>query len=560
MTPLGWKSISFISGLAIGGLLAPSLEALLPRWPFEQMLLWSRISQFGSLLFIICEPYEFPRTFWTLGLKRFDENVNWQPTAIRFKRFLCACSPSQVLTRRKVPYLPPEIWEIILAFVIHVPFVLDTSCDMGTSLHFFPSQSYLSEVSLTSYRVSEIRKRRLRLVCRMWKDILEGRPQRWVHEGLNLKDNTDGMERIERIDFLLTDHWVDAQWFPQARGEVYALLETPEDLVSLTNICINDTTGRSDEHTTGISNLFYRISRIPNLRALNYTHRHGSIKFLSQLQTYFSSITSLHIETEVVHGSLHLENLQTLYLDVARYEVGEWSLPSLRHCAIGRGVKYFTFCPDADEKCPIVLSSLYKLQSLLFYNPPGLRITKYFWIAYPSLECFGGGGCWGIDIIDHPPFDHPVRQFVYTDLRPPLWGPPKHLASLPKQIRRVYIAFSRHKSPFLDPNTAWAHLIRGHHQKGVVWLDRDGMEIRYKQVVVKDQATAIFYRVGWLYISLYSLIDLLFCITTGGLWVPFPFHETIAWPITFIGLAIWWSIACIRTRFISPRYVWARDI
>ncbi|CAG8717707.1 9249_t:CDS:2, partial [Acaulospora colombiana] len=68
MATLGWKSLCFISGLTIGGILAPLLEILLPRWLFEQMLLWSRIAQLGAFLHIVCKPYTCPQ----MGYSRYS--------------------------------------------------------------------------------------------------------------------------------------------------------------------------------------------------------------------------------------------------------------------------------------------------------------------------------------------------------------------------------------------------------------------------------------------------------------------------------------------------------
>ncbi|CAG8752008.1 338_t:CDS:1, partial [Acaulospora colombiana] len=184
-----------------------------------------------------------------------------------------------------------------------------------------------------------------------------------------------------------------------------SILERPEDLTKLTNICINDMTSQPNDYQTFISNLLYRISRIPHLRAFAYTRQYGEIGFLSQLQTCLSSISFLRIEARIVRGSLQLDRLEVLYLGVIEYDVGEWSFPSLRHCAIGRGTQFFAFFGSTDRKCPISPSSLYGLRSLLFYDPWSLRIDKNFWIAYPHLECLGG--YWGVDIVDPPPPGHP---------------------------------------------------------------------------------------------------------------------------------------------------------
>ncbi|PVG00524.1 hypothetical protein CPB86DRAFT_813090 [Serendipita vermifera] len=276
----------------------------------------------STLALYFCEDYfELPFSSWFSKLRaklaRINKQVDSQPTAIRLKRLFLAHWPPKLLplsTRNRTPYLPPEIWEKILDFAVHVPFVFDTSCNAANFHQFVSSQFYLPNASTSAYRLVESRRKTLRLVCQMWKELLDRRSHRWEYDEPFISD--EKINGVQRADFSLAMRFVDAHWIGEVSESVNRMLANPE-LSSLTTISINDTVYLDDIGRTAISDLFSRMSRLPKLQAFSYGNRYGHANFtLPQLQTYFASITCLHIETVKISGSLHLERLEVLYLRV----------------------------------------------------------------------------------------------------------------------------------------------------------------------------------------------------------------------------------------------------
>ncbi|PVG00532.1 hypothetical protein CPB86DRAFT_871823 [Serendipita vermifera] len=561
---LEWKSALLISGLVVGGLIAPILRLLLPHHLLERILLWSRLLYIISLtVFIFENKFQVSRKPWTskLGkqLDKFNKRANWQPKVIKCRRLLSACWPSRLLTLRtgKVPYLPPEIWGKILDFAIHVPFVLDTSCDATNFHQFASSQRYLPDASVQSYRLIESRRKTLRLVCNTWKELLDRRQQRWLFEGSGMFEGR--LNRLERIDISLSMRFVLSRRFRQVRRDIYSILNVPKELSSLANICIEDIMYQSDSSRKAVLHLFSQLSQISNLQAFTYTNYFEAIFTTQELQTYFSSITCLHITAIELCGSLHLEKLEVLYLDIGTCYIGQWSFPSLRYLAVNRGGIAFLYHSDAGEQGPISSSSLHGLRSLLFFDVSlAITITEKFWTIYPQLECIGGF-LGGFTILDSPPPDHPLCQITNIGPEVDHWIIQTHLASLPvslPNLRRIHMPFRRQKHFFLEHEKTWSRLVQEHRQKGIVWLDRDGVEIRYKRVLIQVQAGPILQPVTWLAAYLHCNVDLGFCIGTGSLRMMFPFYQSIVFRLSLMCLVACWITVFTTTRFISPRYKW----
>jgi hypothetical protein len=562
MTSLEWNLPWLLPSVTIGGLLAPLLEFLLPRWLFEQILICSRLLYIGVLsLSFGQDRFELPYDFWVKRLRnkldRLNNRLNCHPTFIKHKRLLSACRPSQFLSfkrRGNMPYLPPEVWEKILEFVIDVPFVFDTSCDAASFHHLVSSQSYFS---ISSYNLFKGRKNTLRLVCKMWKELVDRRSPYWIWGGEDIPWERIKMTR--RIDILLTQLPVDSQSTEKIQYDVYPVLETPEVLNSLTNICMEDLSGNDgDENRTLTMHLFSRMSQLPNLRVLSYIHYYERVNFtFPELQTYFTSIRFLSIYSQEIHGSLHLANLEALYLNVKTYNVGGWWLPSLRYLAIGMYGRNTLSRNGANEVAPISSSSRHGLESLLLYDiSTKLEIDEHFWATHPRLKCLGG--CFPyMNIIGGPPPNHPLRQVVHTTPRTGGLELARSIASLPKSLDRIYMPFRRDHS-FLETDTAWVNLVQEHRQKGTIWLDYNGMEIRYKRVLRKTQSTSLQVA-SWLYCYTYCSFDLIFCMSMWTMRAPFPFHESVVFRVILTHLAIRWLTDLVWTRFVSPQYRWVCD-
>jgi hypothetical protein len=78
--------------------------------------------------------------------------------------------------------VPVEIWRMILLEVIHIPYLLDTNCTIGS---FFILCHYLSSVYIyQGWSNSERQRNRLRLVCKSWRHFAETQgPYRHIESG-----------------------------------------------------------------------------------------------------------------------------------------------------------------------------------------------------------------------------------------------------------------------------------------------------------------------------------------------------------------------------------------
>ncbi|KAG8836619.1 hypothetical protein FRB91_008562 [Serendipita sp. 411] len=93
--------------------------------------------------------------------------------------------------------LPIELWELILNFVIYCPYVFDTTCEPHTFLQFVNSRKFRWFLDYR-YKKSERVRRNMRLVCRLWRDLVDRHPARWLcGEGLIGTIPTRGVERID---------------------------------------------------------------------------------------------------------------------------------------------------------------------------------------------------------------------------------------------------------------------------------------------------------------------------------------------------------------------------
>ncbi|PVG00523.1 hypothetical protein CPB86DRAFT_782600 [Serendipita vermifera] len=570
MGHLEWNLFILMLSISIPGLLAPVLQSLFPRSLGEQMLLWSRMLYLVPLLFCIDHLLFFiDHKDFRLRRAIFVQKINGRPIIINSQRLLYALQPGRLPSfrrRKRLPSLPPEIWQKILDFAIHVPFALDTSCEAANFHHFVNSQSYLPGPSLESYQHSKSQQKVLRLVCKMWKELLDRQPQYWLYEGRDSLEKR--MKGVERIDLPLEIHIEDDIEFALGRPNIYSMSETPNTLLSLTNLCINDRTYNSEDCRTAILHLFSQLSQIPNLRALNYINRFRQLNFtLPELQAHFASITCLHLEAMELLGPLHLEKLEVLYLDVFAYGVTEWSVPNLRHLAVKRRGKSLFPSHNLDDnssrkRVPIPASSLRNLQSLLLYDVQTiLTLDKHFWRVYPQLECIGGF-FENFNILDAPPPNHPLHHVVNFGVEYEPWLMRTHLASLPNKLpnlRQIHMPFSRHNDSFLATDTAWVKLAQEHRQKGIIWSDRDGEVIRYKRVLVKDQQIPLLKGWAWGYSWTYCVADVLFCMALRTWRKPFPFNQSIFFPLSLICMTLWWFISHISTHYIAPRYRWVYD-
>jgi hypothetical protein len=555
--------------ISVGGLLAPLLHILFPQWLFEKALIWSRVAYLFPLHLLIYELFfRFQSEIWLWKLKRrlrrLSKQKSWRLAIIKSKRLLSSCQPSRLLPlRRKIlPYLPPEIWEKILDFTLHVPFVLDTSYDAANFHHFISSQPFRPEAYIPLYRQSETRRKVLRLVCKTWKELLDRRPRRWLYDADALGERING---VERVDLQLTAHFVDTHWPKKSPQGIFSPLETPE-MFSVTKISIHDMTYQSDDSRTVMLHLFSQISRLHNLQALSYVNHFRKLNFtLSELQTHFSSLTCLYIEAMELRGSLQLERLEVLYLDVFTYDVGTWSLPNLRHLAVKRRGKSLLFPHgpvnkrDNNEKSPISPSSLHGLRSLLLCDTSVTpMIDGHFWAAYPQLECIGGFFA-NFTIVDAPPPNHPLYQVVNIGPKFDSSQSWAHMASLPNKLpnlRRIHMSFSRQNHSFPESRTPWVRIVQEHRQRGIVWLDRDGVEIRYKREIIQGKRLPLFGALIRSYSLTCCITDVLFCMAMKTWRRPFPFYESIFLPLSFICLTLWWLIPYISTHYVSPRYRW----
>ncbi|KAG8814879.1 hypothetical protein FRC18_001749 [Serendipita sp. 400] len=383
--------------------------------------------------------------------------------------------------------LPIELWELILNFVIYCPYVFDTTCEPHTFLQFVNSRKFRWFLDYR-YKKSERVRRNMRLVCRLWRDLVDRHPARWLcGEGLIGTIPTRG---VERIDFrtptppsvsILSPY--GAPSLQQSLARVLAVnagAGTRSKLSVLSIYCTNP-----DQYHGLDKVLFAHARELPAVRSFAFdtpsTVLHTTL--LANLRRSFTSLTCLFISAQRIQGSLRLEGIEILMVKAASADLDEWYFPSLRQLSLEIGPPGRTA-----YRSSLVPGPVQNLRSLLF--PTGdssFKVTNEFWKEHPALE-FLGVSADALNIIDPPPTSHPLAHLFLSHpsgiVLDDGYGSHSNLQAYADRIVKIpnlqTVMLSYFKYPPHGNRTAsrgWIALMRVQMQHGVTFYNAFGREL-----------------------------------------------------------------------------------
>ncbi|PVG00520.1 hypothetical protein CPB86DRAFT_871819 [Serendipita vermifera] len=455
---------------------------------------------------------------------------------------------------KKLPYLPPEIWKIILEFAVEVPFVFDTHCDARLFYNFIQAHQYSPGTHYSSYLKAEPRRRKLRMVCRMWAELMNRPNPYWAldHAPSPSRRNFNHIRRLDLGIKYIRPGRMRAP-LSQQRRLVDSILTNPQSLSSITTVCI--CLAPISRFNEGMNSFLPHMRHLPQLRAMTYidpSEDSSHIILLELRHPKFGNLTALYIQVKKLHGSLQLERLELLYLDVKSYEAGQWSFPSLRHLAINQGSESFLHPYSLNYVASPLAGSYTELQSLFFLDPY-LRtvLDDSFWEAYPRLENLGVSSS-NLVIQTNPPLGHPLNQIR-------LASPDINFQRLVRlsfeipNLRQIYLPHHIRKIP--ESDSALFALLQECDIRGIRWISEDG-EVRFKQEVTFERKRSSNEKFIGFLCSLYSYFAVYFYCVKGRWWEPFsPYHQGHVLLI-IISFILWRATIFAYDRYVSPRYAW----
>ncbi|KAG8826488.1 hypothetical protein FRC18_010057 [Serendipita sp. 400] len=296
-------------------------------------------------------------------------------------------SKPRVVASKRDERLPPELWSIIIDFIldeIRQPY-------QYCSPEKFPRyQARLSEADHLEEDSDLEGWRNIRSVCRTWRRLAGPRPHvnvMRVHADLSTGEST-----FKGASSMLFHKQVDEQLI------FGTLVRNPALTSHLTTIIFSE-----DRHWHGIDALLDNPSSFPRLRCLSLLSTRSRRPFWRRLEEGYPQLVSLTIRQYVCgdEGQYTLENLEIL--DISSWRDLELSCPSLKHLSIRQA------CTDT------VIEFLMKhgdqLESLLLDDNALFRLllrSEQFWTMFPNIQTLGkqaGGKAPPI-----PPPNHPLRH------------------------------------------------------------------------------------------------------------------------------------------------------
>jgi hypothetical protein len=538
---LGWKYRNYplLITLSFAGILLYKIFVFAGRcfylfWtgvPFDVFL--QVITFYSVFAFYLIKTLP-PQNFWDPNHKLLltpGKANNWDRFAVQ-----CLHRLRLQTSRKPLPPLPPEIWEMILELVIDVPYVFDTCCDSNDFHRFIETLSIRSFESSKLYMASETERKNLRLVCKMWDELLPQTP-RWLS---SIEQPRTIDEKVKRFDLTISGP-------PDTVPDLHTGF-------NMSAICIH-VFAFHNELQNLIQLALDKAHSVSSIRTFSYTYENISPPFLSlELQARFSSLTTLYIETVELYGPLRLDKLEVLYWNIYRCDQDQWWFPSLRHCALGdRIIGSNKFQPS------LIPGPTHQLQSLYFPKQGSwMTMDDAFWQDFPCLEYLGVYN--HMADIAHPgaPSHHPLRHIAFNDASKEdiNFYNFVQLTNLVPNLRRVTLPSNFGQEDDKALHDTCLFLFQEHCKRGIDWVDKEGNPIRFQRLTV--------YR-KW---TLYDHLTPLFCGTFSwvnfSIWVltlkdssslsPYQLYVSVVLLFFYVGLAIRRIYEC----HISPNYVWIR--
>lgn len=382
---------------------------------------------------------------------------------------------ARLLPRQQPPQLPVEIWDIVLRKAIEIPYFFDTTCD-SPHFHLFIRHQFESAFYPYEYRKSEEERKHLRLVCRMWKKLLDRHSNRFIDSSRKAKGlvpvNTARLHVCYQTSTLHDWNSFLGQW----------KLPGPDEPISASILLLDTYTSSQEIIDSSFSSL---MGYSTNFRDVRHFIHHASWAptspaVLQIIQNSFPSLTTLIICASEVHGTLTLNSLEVLYLDAGFTAPLPWQFPALRHLGFGkRSMKHKAYHNS------IVPGSTRLLQSLMLPLDHGtFEANDRFWEDYPKLE-FLGVSCSHFHLSARPPPGHPLSHLLLAESET---GFDKLEI---RQVESIVDHLPQLKAitmpePAIDESQpmyplGWVMLFRRCQNRGLIWKSWSGDVIRYRK-------------------------------------------------------------------------------
>ncbi|PVG02952.1 hypothetical protein CPB86DRAFT_869892 [Serendipita vermifera] len=464
---------------------------------------------------------------------------------------------ARFLSPRRTPRLPPEIWGMILSGVIDEPFIFDTTCDSKDFYQFINSfNNTFSQVFRKHEYKSESQRRKLRLVCKMWAELMDLHSMRWVSP---LRAGRATGKGTKRLDIIATNHRnvpLHRHWNPE-KEVVNSILTNNQTQGSLSRLSLEfqkDELVEQIDHHILLPN--YRTS---SLRAFSYIQEKGRLStLLTELQERFSSLTTLHLDIDEIHGPLRLDRLECLYLNTKRYDANQWWFSSLRHCALGNLVTSTYGYDPSLVCCPKdQLLSLYLVRNNLHFE-----LDDKFWHHFPRLEFLGATSS-RFSMSHNAPMSHPLKYLVFDDwpwdFDSAAYSRATELSSRIPNLKQTTIpVYPRPNINGPVTNDACIALFIRLHERGVEWVDRDGDGFACQQVINYHEKTQVEKLIPLFYFF-HITLHCSYSLMTGP-WSPLlsQIHTylTVLVVLSFIRQVAIWVYDC----YWAPTYTWIRTL
>ncbi|KAG8844765.1 hypothetical protein FRB91_002337 [Serendipita sp. 411] len=299
--------------------------------------------------------------------------------------------PSQYLELYDLAYfsygiLPPELWRIILDFIldeIRHPYLYCTPA----SFPQLQARLYYADMLEEDSKIDD--SKRIRSVCRMWWELAGPRP----HRRLSHLPSFNSKERS------------------MLKGTSSILFCTPFDEKTLFGRIAHDSTFSrnlttiifgEDHPYEWVDLLFAEPLSFPNLRCLSLLSVRSSLPFWEIIQTGFPQLTVLTLRSIVPDQPKRytLKNLEVL--DVATMKHLRLSCPSLKHLSIRHG--------DTSAITDFLVEHSQQLESLSLQGTALSTLiaqTDSLWSIFPNIRMLGKQATISLPT---PPLGHPLRH------------------------------------------------------------------------------------------------------------------------------------------------------
>ncbi|CAG8719185.1 7420_t:CDS:1, partial [Acaulospora colombiana] len=317
-------------------------------------------------------------------------------------------------------------------------------------------------------------RKKLRLVCRTWKEFLDRHSLRWVF----LKSQTKVMgSGTQRIDFTTSE---GIEYLPQE-----SRFHTETSRSQTSNISVLYIQDPSNDGSV----LYKSAEKIPHVRSIGFSCEFGqSVRgipqsFVEGLQSSFTQLTCLAIWAGVVEGPLVLPNLEVLSLNVTEFPIQEWWFPSLKHYhfkARRRVVENFS--------ASMVPGPTTRLLSLYLFDPDkSIEVDEQFWEDFPSLQ-FLGIFLGSLDLVADPPHTHPLSQLFLCECITNLYGSSINYRQLAAVVARItnLTTLVVPAECFIYEGEDALPLSKAHAERGIEWIDMYGGELLQHESAVNS--------------------------------------------------------------------------